>query len=110
MNGKIKVQALLMYAYFDSTLILKITQGKVIVSHQNDNLALIFLSEEHSFLKGGHAVLLPWMCSDYLDKKPGTLLLKYELGILFAWVESENIFTSGISTSTYTSSDRAAFN
>ena len=59
MNGKIKVQALLMYAYFDSTLILKITQGKVIVSHQNDNLALIFLSEEHSFLKGGHAVLLP---------------------------------------------------
>ena len=39
----IKVQTLLMSSCFDNPLILKITLGKIIVSHQNDNLALVFL-------------------------------------------------------------------
>ena len=39
-HSKIKVQTLLMSACFDNSLILKITLGKIIVSHQNDNLAL----------------------------------------------------------------------
>ena len=39
----IKVQTLLMFAYFENALILKITLGKIIVSHQNDNLSLTFL-------------------------------------------------------------------
>ena len=42
-NSKIKVLILLMSACFDNALILKITLGKVIVSHQNDDLALMFL-------------------------------------------------------------------
>ena len=42
-HSKINVQTLLMSACFDDSLILKITFGKVIVSHQNDNLALMFL-------------------------------------------------------------------
>ena len=39
-HSKIKVQTLLMSFCFDSALILIITLGKIIVSHQNDNLAL----------------------------------------------------------------------
>ena len=35
-----------MSACFDDTLILKITLGKIIVSHQNDNLAPMFFSLE----------------------------------------------------------------
>ena len=42
-HSKIKVQTLLMSAWFDNALIAKITLGKIIVSHQNDNLALMFL-------------------------------------------------------------------
>ena len=40
-HSKIKVQSLLMSACFANALILKITFGKIIVSHQNDNLALM---------------------------------------------------------------------
>ena len=40
---EIKVQTLLMSACFESALILKITLGRIIVSHQNDNLSLTFL-------------------------------------------------------------------
>ena len=42
-HSKIKVQTVLMSACFDNALILKITLGKIIVSHQNDNLSLTFL-------------------------------------------------------------------
>ena len=42
-HSKIKVQNLLMSACFENALILKITLGKIIVSHQNDNLSLTFL-------------------------------------------------------------------
>ena len=42
-HSKIKVQTLLMSACFDNALIMKITLGKIIVSHQNDNLSIMFL-------------------------------------------------------------------
>ena len=42
-HSKIKVQTLLMSACFENALLLKITLGKIIVSHQNDNLSLTFL-------------------------------------------------------------------
>ena len=41
-HSKIKVQTLLMSACFGNALILKITLGKIIVSHENDNVALMF--------------------------------------------------------------------
>ena len=37
-HSKTKVQTVLMSACFENALILKITLGKIIVSHQNDNL------------------------------------------------------------------------
>ena len=42
-HSKIKVQTLLISACFENALILKITLGKIIVSHQNDNRSLTFL-------------------------------------------------------------------
>ena len=39
-HSKIKVQTLLVSACFENALILKITLGKVVVAHQNDNLSL----------------------------------------------------------------------
>ena len=41
--SKIKVQTLLMSACFENALILRIKLAKIIVSHQNDNLSLMFL-------------------------------------------------------------------
>ena len=42
-NSKIKVLTLLISACFENALILRVTLGKIIVSHQNDNLSLTFL-------------------------------------------------------------------
>ena len=42
-HSKIKVQTLLMSDCFGNALILKITLGKIIVSHQIHNLSLMFL-------------------------------------------------------------------
>ena len=42
-HSKIKVETLLMSACSENVLILKITLGKIIVSHQNDNLSVTFL-------------------------------------------------------------------
>ena len=42
-HSKIKVQTLFMSACFVNALILKIPLGKIIVSHQNHNLSLMFL-------------------------------------------------------------------
>ena len=42
-HSKIKVQTLFMSACFENAVILKITLGKIIVFHQNDNLSLAFL-------------------------------------------------------------------
>ena len=52
-NSKIKIQTLLMSACFDNALILKITLGKIIVSHQNDNLVLMFLLLTKIFILAG---------------------------------------------------------
>ena len=85
MNMKIKVQTLFILACFDDTL--KITLGKIIVSYQNDNLALMFLDEKQNCFNrqtcGFLTVNEP--CVQWLKIYVAVLpiALEYNLGTLF---------------------------
>ena len=54
-HSKTKVQTLLTSACFENALIMEITLGKIIVSHQNDNLSLTFLLLTKTLITAGRS-------------------------------------------------------